>query len=229
MKKAILLASALLLALPAAMAQQLPGEQKPYVQVNGTAEKRVTPNKIMVAVSLNQADSKGKISMADLEKSFANALSQSGIDIKEQVVVTDQSSSANKKQTIYQFKNYTIALTNAAEVSTLFDNLSANNISNAEVTTATRSDMSELEQQTKIEAVKNAQQTATVLAEALGQSIGKAIMIEAYSNQYTPVVMLRGTSKLATVTVNEDAAPLNDVQFQEIRVEQRVTVRFILE
>lgn len=208
---------------------QKPGDAaaQNYVEVTGTATTRVTPNKVEVAIRLNEADSKGKTSLASMEKSLASALNQAGVDIDKQLVVTEQSSASEKKKSIYQYKSYLLTLTSAAEVSTVFELLEANGIGNAEVVNTDHTDIKSIEQTTKAEAIKNAQATAKTLAETLGQSIGKAIYIQDYSTSVAPV--FRNQYSKAAAGVMMDAAPLSNVQFQDMRIDQRVTVRFILE
>lgn len=228
MKKALILAAAAMFCTTAAIAQGVGENAKPYIEVSGTAEKRVIPNKIDITVTLSQADSKGKIPMADLDKAFLLALKQAGIDVDKQVSLTDQSSSTAKKQSIYQFKNYMVVVSSAAEASNLFDCLNTNNIASAEIVNATRTDIREIQEQTKVEAIRNARETATVLTRAIDQKIGKAIQIQDFS---TPYFGARNTMFLKSNAAAMDSAgagALNDVQFQEIRIEQRITVRFEL-
>ena len=61
MKKLILIAAVALMALPAAAQVQ---EAFPsYIQVNGRAEKEITPDEFYLSVIINERDSKGKISV----------------------------------------------------------------------------------------------------------------------------------------------------------------------
>lgn len=228
MKKIALFASVLILGTSAMTFAQntLTIENpQPYIEVTGTATTRVKPNKIEVSVTLNEADNKGKTTLAQLERALANALQEAGVDANTQLVVTDQSSSGEKKKTIYQYKSYLVTLASGAEVSSLFESLKSNGISNANVVNTTRTDLEQLQQAGKIEAVKNAQANASALAGAVNQTIGKAIMIQDYSTPYMPLyrntMMVKSEASADTV--------LADTEFQDIRIDHRVTVRFILD
>lgn len=235
MKKIILIASALMISAVAVQAQDVkPGDvalsiaqPQAYIEVTGTATTKLTPNKIEVAINLNEADSKGKTSLASLEQSLAKALNDAGVDTEKQLVVTDQSSSSAKRKSIYQYKSYRLTLTNASEVATVFSLLDANGIANANVIKTDHTDIKSIEQKTKAEAMQNAKSTAEALTAAIGQKIGKAIYIQDYSVSNYPVYRTQMMSK--SVMADSATGGLGDVEFQDIEVNQRVTVRFVLQ
>lgn len=226
MKKILFIASALLLTSGIAMAQSNNDTPKPYVEINSAADTLVTPNKFRISITISEEPSKGKTPIADLEKSLATALRESGIDIKKQLVITGQSSNDGKRKDIYQYKNYLLTLTDPATVETVFDRLQANGIANASLTQSTRSDLKELQVQVRVKAMQNAWQTATELAEAVGQKIGKAIMIQSYSSA-PDQIMLRGYAAKSGNAMMDESMP--SLQFNDVKVNQNVTVRFILE
>ena len=88
-----------------------------------------------------------------------------------------------------------MTLTEPNQVEAVFDELQANGISNASLSQSTRSDLRELQAQVRVKAMRNAQITASELAAALGQRIGKAIYIQSYSSApEAGLVMLRSKS-----------------------------------
>lgn len=227
MKKTLIIASALLLTAGVASAQQ-DKTQTPYVEINSSADTLVTPNKFRIAISISEEPTKGKTTIAMLEKSLATALDQAGVDIKKQLVITGQSSADGKRKDIYQYKNYLLTLTEPATVETVFDRLQANGIADAQLTQSTRSDLKELQAMVRVKAMKNAQQTASELAAALGQKIGKAIQIQSYSS--APEGIARSYAMKSGNALMMDAAPaMPELQFDDVRVSQNVSVRFILE
>lgn len=229
MKKILFIASALLILNGSAAFAQQNDKQTPYVEINSAADTSVTPNKFQVSITISEAVSKGKTPIAELEKSLATALRESGVDIKKQLVITGQSSNDGKRKDIYQYKSYLLTLTNPQMVETVFDQLQANGIANASVTESTRSDLKELQAQVRVKAMQNAQQTAAELAAAIGQKIGKAIMIQAYSSAPDQITMRGYTAKLKMGNAMMEDNTLPELQFNDVRVNQNVTVRFILE
>lgn len=227
MKKTTLLAAALLLLMPCALAQTSI-ENLPHISVIGTAKKSVAPNIIDVTISLSEAESKGKMTMNMLDNDLYKAFKDTGIDIDTQVWIISQSSAADKKQNAYQYKNYVVRLHSAGEATMLFTNLVANNISTASVRQTTHSNAKAFEQEVKIAAVQNAKQTAEVLAKAIDQSIGKAITISELSvstSSFGGTYNDGSRRNKAEEVVN----PLLDVKFTDIDISQSVSVRFILE
>ncbi len=227
MKKILFIVSALLIT-GAAMAQSPDMKMnRNYVEINSSADTSVAPNKFRISITISEAPSKGKTSIAELERSLARALDASGVDIKTQLVITGQSSADGKRKDIYQYKNYLLTLTDPQMVETVFNELQTNGIANASLTQSTRSDLKELQALVRIKAMKNAQQTAGELAGALGQTIGKAIMIQSYSSA-PETIMIRGYATAKSGNAMQDAE-MPELKFNDVRVNQSVTVRFILE
>ncbi|WP_273496072.1 SIMPL domain-containing protein [Rikenella microfusus] len=227
MKKILFVASALLIAGAATAQNPDMKMNRNYVEINSSADTLVAPNKFRISITISEAPSKGKTTIADLEKSLATALKASGVDIKKQLVITGQSNTDGKRKDIYQYKNYLLTLTEPTMVETVFDELQANGIANASLTQSTRSDLKELQAQVRVKAMKNAQQTAGELAAAVGQKIGKAIVIEAYSSAPEAVAMRNVLAAKSGNALQADSMP--DLNFNDVRVNQNVTVRFVLE
>lgn len=227
MKNILLIASALLIS-STAMAQR--PEMKTtqnYVEINSSADTLVVPNKFRISITISEAPSKGKTTIASLEKSLATALRASGVDIKQQLVITGQSSADGKRKDIYQYKNYLLTLNDPQMVETVFNELQANGIADASLTQSTRTDMKELQALVRVRAMKNARMTAAELAAAVGQKIGKAIMIQSYSSSPEPV-LLRGYAAAKSGNAMADEA-MPELKFNDVRINQNVTVRFVLE
>lgn len=72
MKKLFLAALAALFLLPAAA--QEPEAYPSYIQVNGRAEKEVTPDEFYLQIVINERDSKGKISVESQQRDMIAAL-----------------------------------------------------------------------------------------------------------------------------------------------------------
>lgn len=224
-------ATAAFLIVSSATAQQIVVEKaEPYIEVRGSAQTTIAPNRIEIAISLNQADSKGKVSIQEMETSLAMALKTAGIDATKALVLTDQSSAFQKKQGAYQFKNYLLTLATANEVDQVFAAFADNGINNADIVRAWNDKRDQYEQKLKTEAMLNAQKTAQTLTDAVGQKIGRAIQITDYSSSVpmydTSFAMAKGLTRNAQTP---EESPLRDVKFREITIVQSVNVRFALE
>ena len=97
MKKLILIAAVALMALPAAAQVQ---EAFPsYIQVNGRAEKEITPDEFYLSVIINERDSKGKISVESQQRDMVAVLRKLGVDVEKQLKMANLSSEFFKKNT----------------------------------------------------------------------------------------------------------------------------------
>ena len=79
MKRLIVLAAAALMAFPA-MAQMQEAYPS-YIQVNGRAEKEITPDEFYLQVVINERDSKGRISVESQQRDMIAALRKLGVII----------------------------------------------------------------------------------------------------------------------------------------------------
>ena len=70
--------------LPTASAQDL-GQTIPTVSVNGSAQLKVTPDEIYIAIKLDETDTKGKVTLDEQRKDMFSALKKCGIDIEKQL------------------------------------------------------------------------------------------------------------------------------------------------
>ena len=82
MKRLIVLAAAALMAFPA-MAQMQEAYPS-YIQVNGRAEKEITPDEFYLQVVINERDSKGRISVESQQRDMIAALRKLGVDVEKQ-------------------------------------------------------------------------------------------------------------------------------------------------
>lgn len=225
MKKILIIAVAII-AIGTVSAQNVNND--PYVEVRGVAKEQVTPNKAMIEIELNQADSKGKVSMAELESQLAAAMKLADIDVVKQLVLNNQSSDAQKNKKSYQFKSYQLTVSSAAEAQQVFDALKQSGVQNAQLVRIWNDDMKAIEAALKVKAVANAKAEAELLAGALNQNIGKAIVITSFSYNNDGVYMPRMYAKAASSEMSANSPVLPETEFRALNVEQSVTIRFEL-
>lgn len=202
-----------------------------YISVNGYNQMKVTPNRIYINFTIDENDTKGRTSLADLEKRMISALHGLGIDVATQLTVKDLSSSYKKyvlkRQDVKQSKEYELVVYDAKNVADVFTAMESIGLANAGISRAEHSDILNYKLESKVQAVQNAREKAQALAQALGQDIGKAIYILDNERMYTPytnTVMLRSTASFDMAV--EDSMP--QIEFQDITLDSNVTVYFEL-
>lgn len=232
MKKLILLAAVALMVLPAAA--QCPTEAFPsYIQVNGRAEKEVTPDEFYLSILINERDSKGKITVEQQQREMTAALKRLGINVEKQLKVANLSSEFFKKKTSVASAKYQLQLNTAAQVSQVWQALDGLGISNVSILKVTHSKLEQYKQEVRIEAIRDAKRNAQTLAEAIGQSIGKCFYIYDSNNDVMPffynnaVVMrsMKASADMAEAGAGEEE-PLD---FKTIKLQYSVQAKFVLE
>ena len=229
MKRITLFAAAMLLLATAANAQQsqLKEQYPSYIEVNGVAEREITPDKIYINITINERDSKGKITVEEQEQQMIAALKSLGIDTREDLKVSDMSSSKFKRKEAVTVKHYQLLITEPAIIGDVYDILQQIGITSIDIAQITHSEIDKYRAEVRKEAIANTRTTASELAEAIGQSIGKAFYIQYYNNSaYNSNIMRTvafNSAKLADGTVIEQP------EFKKIKLTASVNAKFVLE
>ena len=219
MKKLILIAAVALMALPAAAQVQ---EAFPsYIQVNGRAEKEITPDEFYLSVIINERDSKGKISVESQQRDM---------NVEKQLKVANLSSEFFKKKTSVATAKYQLQLGSAAEVSKVWQALDNLGISNVSILKVSHSKIDQYKEQVRVEAMQNAKQSAQTLAQAIGQNVGKCFYIYDSNNNVMPVFYDNmAVMRSAKAGYAEEAAADEPLDFKTIKLQYNVQAKFVLE
>ncbi|KGO92868.1 SIMPL domain-containing protein [Flavobacterium subsaxonicum] len=181
-----LLALALTLATHAQAVQQ---EDKPYIEVTGTAQKEVVPDIIYITITLkDKVVNKDSYTIIQQETKLKQALQQAGIDLKK-MSLSDASSDIimykRKEKGVEEMKEYTLIVNNATEVSKVFETLHNINIKEAEISKTEYSQIYNLRKEVRISAIKAAKDKATYLLEAIGEQPGKPLVINELGSNFS--------------------------------------------
>lgn len=231
MKRMILWAAVVLLALPAAAQVQ---EAFPsYIQVNGRAEKEVTPDEFYLSVVIDERDSKGKVPVEMQQREMVAALRKLGIDVEKQLKVANLSSEFFRKKSSVATAKYQLQLGSAAEVARAWQALDELGISDVSILKVSHSKIEELKAEVRVEAMRNARQTARTLAEAVGQSVGRCFYVydsnsDVMPTYYNNSMVMR--SKAVMYDAAEGAAEEEPaLDFKTIKLQYNVQAKFVLE
>lgn len=228
MKKLFFAIAFVAISLGLASAQE---KNEAFIDINGSAKVKVIPDRAEIEITLRESDLKGKYTLKEWEDKLALALVNAGVDAKKQLSLYRQYVSPAKRKTINQYKTFKLEVYSAEEAQNVMDELVQNEISTGRLTKVWLADRDAVADSLKVEAIRKAKHDATVLAEAIGQSVGSAIRINYYQSRPAVVyrnVMLK-SSGAETMAIAEDSAPvLPQINFEEIEIEENVTVQFVL-
>lgn len=229
MKKLIAMAVVALMALPAAAQMQ---EAYPsYIQVTGRAEKELTPDEFYLQIVINERDSKGKISVESQQRDMVAVLRKLGVDVEKQLKMANLSSEFFKKNTSVAMAKYQLLLGSSGEVAKVWQALDDLGISNISILKVTHSQLDKYKQEVRLEAMRNARESAQEMAGAIGQTIGKCFYIYDSNSNVLPVmydnaVLMRSAKAVADA---ESVAEEDPLEFKTIKLEYGVQAKFVLE
>ena len=201
---------------------------QPYLEVNGRAEMEVAPDEIYVRITINEQDSKGKVTVLQQEKDMVRRLKDLGIDVEKKLVVQDMSSDLFKRKDVSTSKTYQLEVNSATQLAHVFQALQAVGISDASIERTDVSNMDELRQQVRAAAAKAAQQNAQVLASALGQKGRQGAFRTGLQLQRPPLCQYHDGQECRDGHGGRgNGRPT--LEFEKIKIEHSVMVRFVLE
>jgi uncharacterized protein YggE len=210
---------------------------KPFIEVSGQADTLVMPNKIWINVLLMEKDFKGKKSVEDVEKAMLQKLQQIGIDVENNLSLTDMSSNFQNyflKQTdILKSKSYSILTTDAKTTSKVFIELEKIDISNIRIEKIENSEEKKIQLLINGKAMESAKKIAESYVKPLNQKVGNALQIsyfEDISNQLAGRIngiQIRGAKSIGYYAESENSQP--NIEFKKIKIATNVQVRFQLD
>lgn len=230
MKKMMLVLAALVVVAASASAQQTEAFPS-YIEVTGVAEKEVAPNEIYLSITINERDSKGKISVDEQQREMLAALKKLGVKPDSQLKMVDLTSSYFKRGNALAKAQYELKLGSAVEVAKVWRALDGLGISQVTVQKVSHTDLEKYKAETRTEAIRAARDNARALAEAIDQKAGKCFWIADYSS---PVRTVYAAANLKSRAMVEEASfdavvEEEGLEFQTINLQHRVQAKFVLE
>ena len=219
-----------------ATGQQIPTpEEKPNIEVTGSAEMEVVPDEIYVSIVLrekNKNNDKWKIETQ--EDNLMKKLTENGFDIKNLSLSGadgDLQYQVFRKNRVITEKKLQMKVQNAGEVNKLFQILDELEIEDAGISKTSHSEIEKFRKEIKIEAMKAAKDKADYLLTAIGEQTGKPLVIreQVYttypSNVYSNVA-LRGASTQGYEARFNAKGFENEVAFTKIKIRYEIFAKF---
>jgi uncharacterized protein YggE len=200
------------------------------IQVNGRAEKKVTPDEIFVAITVKDTDNKS-LGVEGLEARMKREFAALGIDVDSALKVTSMANAPRRRNQVESSRSYELKVGDTRVLGAVFESLGEMGVSDAGVSRLAHSRIEELRSEVRVEAIRNARKIAAELAQALDQSILQAVWIQDngfYENMPAPMYRTRaGAMDVAYIRgVTESDAPA--LEMQTITLTYNVTAKFVL-
>lgn len=207
---------------------------QPYIEVAGSADTLVTPDRIFVKIILSEKDTRDRLSVEELENKMIVALKDLSINIEENLVLSDMLSAYKiyllKQKDIIKTKEYTLKVSNASLLSKVFVSLENIGISNVSIDKVEISTKEQIENICRSKAIENAKNKAISYTKSLNQTIGNAIFITdseiTFANQLmgrVSGVQIRGNN-----SYGKDSYEPPKIELKKILVSASVQAKFIL-
>lgn len=154
------------------------------VDVRGQASCTVQPDKFTLSISIRELENRDKQSLHEQEQKIISALTKVGIDAKSALKLQNNYSTNQRRSTAAEVRSYTLTVMGSETLNKAFAALDALNLWEVKLSEAECTKLSDIRRELRKEAMRNAQQRAKDLAEAIDQNIGECIYItdESYSD-----------------------------------------------
>lgn len=214
-------------------AQQKNFIDQPYIEVKGSSDTLITPDRIYIDILIAEEDTKGRKNVEDQERKMISEFEKLNIDIEKQLFVADASSDFKSYflsgQKVLKSKTYQLLVYEASTLGNVMNTLQDIGISNVNLNRTEHSKIDTLKTMMKSKAVSNAKDNAEAMSAGINQKIGKAIYVsESNSFSYAYKKTNRSYQIKASSSMEEEkTAP--DLSFNQLEIGSNVIVRFILE
>ena len=208
------------------------------INVSGSAEMEIVPDEIYVQVDLREYNKKGagKVDIESIKSRFIKAVvalgiadtnisvqGYSGYDANPWWVKKNKKTNPDMMATI----SYLVKLGTTKKMDELVEKLDDEATQNFFIAKVSHSRMTEFKKQLKMDAIKAAREKANYLAAALGESVGRPIMINDPNEiGYNPQPRMYANTMMKAEGAGDMAMP--NIDFKKIKYQFEVNVTFEL-
>lgn len=205
--------------------------ERDEVVVNGYAERKVTPDKFTIAITISETDTKGRVSLGEQERSIIKSLKSAGFDTEEALRLKNNYSSYMRRGALAT-RDYEFVVHGAERLSVALAALEELNLHSVSLSRATCTNLDAIREELRREAMRDAKRNAEVLAGAIEQEIGPCTYIHDYNSNgdvYFSVNRAMKSRAYAMDSVTEglvvEAEPM---EFAETTISHTIQAKFQL-
>lgn len=233
MKKAIL--AILLLTSPFGFSQHQNNStlNTPYIEVTGTSEKEIIPDEIYISITIKERMVRNKkVTIQQQESSLKKQLALIGIPV-ENLSIADVNANILKtgwfSKDILSTAHYILKIGDASKLKKLFETFKKSKVHQSHIQRVDHSNIIELKKKNRIAAIKAAKEKANYLLGAVGEKVGKPILVTENTHQigfgnnanmHTPVLL--GKARGYINSTKEETS----VKFETIKIVSSIYVKF---
>lgn len=213
-------------------------EQKPFIEVTGTAEQEIIPDEIYINIVIREKYvNREKITIESQEEKLKAALKQIEVDLKN-LYLSDANADYVKikwkTKDVLTKKEFVLKVSTATTVGQVFQQLDNIEITDAYIARVNHSKIDSLRKDIKIKAIKAAKDKADYLLAAIGEQTGKPLIIQEREGSYASNVtsnyvgQLNEVAMLGHVYNRAKADGETDIQFKKIKVQSTIYIKFLI-
>ena len=208
----------------------------PYIETSVKVDTLVIPDRIYLNISITEKDTKGKVSVEELESKMNEKFKSMGINVETQLSLNDLASNYKKyflkQQDILKVKNYTLLLFDAKISGKVLIALEEMEISNVVLEKTEYSKSDKMLMILKSKAIEKAKNQAIAMTKPLNQKVGNAIFISDLNENVSR--MLSGSVAGISIRGNRSLKEKSefvpaDIEFAKIKIETELNAKFKLE
>ncbi len=205
--------------------------EKPHIEVTGTAEKEVIPNEIYLDVPVEERIEKGKkITIQEIETELKKELQSCGVS-EQSLSISNLNSKLVKtgwwNKEILATADYELKINDAGILKDVFEIFDRLKIKNARITKASHNKIEEIRKEVRISAIKAAKDKANYLLNAIGEQTGKSLIVRDVGNQQINNFSFANVAYKQNKLMSRDVKlKQGNIQFQNITVSSSIYVKF---
>ncbi len=201
------------------------------VVVNGYAERKVTPDKFTIAITISETDSKGRISLDEQERSIIKSLRAEDFDTDEALRLKNNYSSYMRRGALAT-RDYEFVVHGAERLSVALAALEELNLHSVSLSRATCTNIDAIREELRREAMRDAKRNAEVLAGAIEQEIGTCTYIHDYNSNGDVYFSVNRAMKSRGYAMDSAAETYEEVsepiEFAETTISHTIQAKFQL-
>jgi uncharacterized protein YggE len=235
MKKLVLFFAIILSGMTVTAQRIVQPEEKPNIEVTGSAEMEIVPDEIYINIVLREKNKNNdKFKIEAQEDALLQKLKENGFDINNLSLSGadgDLQYRVFRKNKVLTEKRLLMKVQNAGEVNKLFQLFDELEIEDAGISRTSHSQIEKFRKEIKIEAMKNAKDKADYLLLAIGEQRGKPIVIREQAYTVYPTNRYSNTALQEVVVTGYASRSMangleNEIAFTKIKIRYEIFAKF---